>query len=135
MFTSLSYDIYWEKLRRAKGFMRMEKQIFEEVNVINMDPGKQQDSIELFEKSNFILNSSNESYRLLLSALDLDWQVEEPVYLRPRWNQKSEWVYHFILKHRRMGSKKMITTRHNQEIERFVKKEGWEVEKSPGKKK
>jgi hypothetical protein len=82
----------------------------------------------VLEQSSCFLITSNESYRMLLAALDLGWQVEEPVYLRPQWDQNDRWVFHFILKQNSMSAPRLITTRQSPDIERLVIEQGWQLE-------
>jgi hypothetical protein len=81
------------------------------------------------DSSECLIDSSDESYRMLLSALDLGWRVEEPVYFRPRWYAGDEWVFHFILKRQSMNSPRLITVRRNPALERLVSEEGWRVDR------
>lgn len=83
------------------------------------------------EGSGYSLDSSDESYRMLLAALDLGWQVEEPVYFRPRWYEGDQWVFHFIIKKNSMNPPRLITTRHSPAIEGLVRDEGWQVDSYP----
>jgi hypothetical protein len=66
---------------------------------------------------------------MLLAALDLDWQVEEPVYLRPRWDEGGQWVFHFILKHKSISQSCLITIRQNSNIDRLVSEEGLQLDR------
>jgi hypothetical protein len=59
------------------------------------------------------------SYRILLAALDTGWQVEEPVYLRPRWSGGAR-VYHFILRLPPLTQPRLITVPEGPEVDRFV---------------
>ena len=83
------------------------------------------------EGSGYSLDSSDESYRMLLAALDLGWQVEEPVYFRPRWYEGDQWVFHFIIKKNSVNPPRLITTRHSPAIECLVQDEGWQVDSDP----
>jgi len=83
------------------------------------------------EESGYSLDSSDESYRMLLAALDLGWQVEEPVYFRPRWCEGDQWVFHFIIKKISKNPPRLITIRHSPVIEHLVLDEGWQVERYP----
>lgn len=83
------------------------------------------------EKPGYYLDSSDESYRMLLAALDLGWQVEEPVYFRPRWYEGDQWVFHFIIKKNSMNPPRLITTRQSPAIECLVQDEGWQVDSYP----
>lgn len=69
------------------------------------------------------------SYRLLLAALDVGWQVQEPVYLRPRWSQAGPWVYHFILQRLPDDQQHIITVALGAEVSILIKLEGWRVDK------
>jgi hypothetical protein len=88
----------------------------------------QDDELELHA---YMLESSEETYRMLLAALDLGWQVEEPVYLRPRWYAGDQWVYHFILKQKPGDLLRLISVRRSQAIESLVSEEGWLIERYP----
>ena len=83
------------------------------------------------EQPGYGLDSSDESYRILLTALDLGWKVEEPVYFRPRWYEGGQWVFHFIIKKNSENSPHLITTRHSPAIERLILDEGWQVDRFP----
>ena len=87
----------------------------------------------ILDEPGSLFSSSDESYRMLLAALDLGWQVEEPVYLRPRWNESSRWVFHFILKQKPMDPPRLLTTSQSPDIERLVTEEGWRVDRFPVK--
>ncbi len=80
------------------------------------------------ERPGQFLGSADEHFRVLLAALDLGWQVEEPVYLRPRWGESGSWVYHFILKREATPQPCLVTVRHNPEVEQFIEQEGWQVD-------
>lgn len=80
------------------------------------------------ERAGSYLGSANEHFRVLLAALDSGWEVEEPVYLRPRWGETGSWVYHFILKKAEMPQPCLITVRHSPEVESLILREGWQVE-------
>jgi hypothetical protein len=66
-------------------------------------------------------------YRLLRSALEIGWRIEEPVYLRARWSEAGPRVYHFILRLAGAASQQLITVPESPEVERFVRQEGLEV--------
>lgn len=57
--------------------------------------------------------------RLLLAALDMNWRVEEPVYLRPRWGDAGSRVYHFIL-HRAGAAPRLVTVPEEHAVEAFL---------------
>jgi hypothetical protein len=46
--------------------------------------------------------SEDDTYLKLLAALDAGWQIEPPVYARPRWGSAhaGRQIYHFILRWR-----------------------------------
>ena len=92
------------------------------------DSAESQESCNhMVEQPNTILRPSDDSYRTLLAALDLGWRVEQPVYLRSRWDGGSEKVYHFILTKSSTNKPTMITTRYSKEVERLVMEEGWQI--------
>jgi hypothetical protein len=68
-------------------------------------------------------------YRLLRSALEAGWQVEEPVYLRPRWGDGGPRVYHFILRLNPYHPPRLLTVPESPEVERFVEQEDLRVVK------
>ncbi len=76
-------------------------------------------------------------FRLLLAALDQGWEVEEPVYFRPRWNEAGNWVFHFILKQPARDQKHILTISDHEEVEYLIKQEGWSLDRmkpsNPGK--
>ena len=84
-----------------------------------------------FEQPGYGLDSSDESYRMLLAALDLGWKVEEPVYFRPRWYEGDEWVFQFIIKKNSMNPPRLITIRQSLVITHLVMNEAWQVDSSP----
>jgi hypothetical protein len=66
-------------------------------------------------------------YRLLRSALEAGWRVEEPVYLRPRWGEGGPRVYHFILRLKSFQAPRLLTVPESPEVERFVEQEALRV--------
>jgi hypothetical protein len=66
-------------------------------------------------------------YRVLLAALDLGWQIEEPVYLLPRWADSGVRVYHFILQRVPRGTPHLVTVPHGPQIDAFVQDAGLQV--------
>ncbi len=72
------------------------------------------------------LAGSEPRLRLLLSALDLNWRIEEPVYLRPRWGEVGGRVYHFIL-HRPCEAPRLITVPDSPAVEHFIRAQGLRV--------
>jgi hypothetical protein len=79
------------------------------------------------DESHYLFQDSEESYRMLLAALDLGWQVEEPVYLRYRWDKDGERIFQFILIHHSREEPILLTTRQTPDIERLVIEERWQV--------
>jgi hypothetical protein len=71
------------------------------------------------------LSGTEPRLRLLLAALDRGWQVEEPVYLRPRWGESGSRVYHFIL--HQPGGLRLVTVPEGEAVEQFVRAEGFKV--------
>ena len=82
---------------------------------------------DTLEETHRPLGSSDESYRILLAALDLGWLVEEPVFLRPRWHDSGPWLFHFVIKNDKNQSH-LITTFKSPDVERLVIQEGWQVD-------
>lgn len=72
-------------------------------------------------------SGSEPRLRLLLAALDMNWRIEEPVYLRPRWGEQSARVYHFIL-HRPYHAPRLITVPESPAVENFIRAEGLKVQ-------
>ena len=66
-------------------------------------------------------------YRLLRSALDSGWRIEEPVYLRPRWSGGHSRAYHFILRHMIVTAPRLLTVPEGVDVERFVADAGLSV--------
>jgi hypothetical protein len=66
-------------------------------------------------------------YQLLMAALDTGWQVEEPVYLRPRWTGDGPRVYHFILRRPAQPTPRLLTVPASVAIDQFVCDEGLRV--------
>jgi hypothetical protein len=66
-------------------------------------------------------------YRLLRSALEAGWRIEEPVYLRPRWSEAGPRVYHFILRSSAFQPPRLLTVPESPEVERFVQQESLRV--------
>lgn len=62
-------------------------------------------------------------FRLLLSALDTGWHIEQPAYLRPRWGEGGPRVYHFIVSLDELSSPRLITVPECGEVERFTRQE------------
>jgi len=59
-------------------------------------------------------------YRQLLAALDTGWQIEEPIYLRPRWSENRTREYHFILRRPHSTAPRLLTVPEGAEVDRFV---------------
>ena len=66
-------------------------------------------------------------YRVLLAALDLGWQIEEPVYLLPRWSEAGPRVYHFILNRPLRTAPRLVTVPQGPDVDAFVKDNGLKV--------
>jgi hypothetical protein len=63
-------------------------------------------------------------FRVLLSALDLGWHIEEPVYLRPRWSTSGPRVYHFILRRGGQAAPRLVSVLEGAAVQQFVADEG-----------
>lgn len=72
------------------------------------------------------LGGTEPRLRLLLTALDTNWRVEEPVYLRPRWGDDGGRVYHFILT-KPHASPRLITVPESPLVEQVIRAEGLRV--------
>ena len=66
-------------------------------------------------------------YRLLLAALDLGWQIEEPVYLLPRFSDSGPRVYHFILRRPLASAPRLVTVPQTVEADAFVRDAGLRI--------
>ena len=69
-------------------------------------------------------SSVEPQYRVLLAALDLGWQIEEPVYLLPRWSDAGPRVYHFILNRPVRTTPRLITVPQSPAVDAFVRDAG-----------
>lgn len=69
-------------------------------------------------------SSLEPQYRVLLAALDLGWQIEEPVYFLPRWSDAGPRVYHFILHRPLTTVPHLITVSQGPDVEAFVRDSG-----------
>lgn len=85
---------------------------------------------DMFDQPINVICSYDDSYWLLLAALDIGWQVKEPVLLSPRRNEGGKWVFHFTLKQPSNDQLCVITSYWSPEIELFVRKEGWQVDRN-----
>ncbi len=63
-------------------------------------------------------------YRVLLAALDLGWQIEEPIYLLPRWSDAGPRVYHFILNRSPRTTPRLVTVPQGPAVDAFVRDAG-----------
>ena len=72
----------------------------------------------------------DESYLLMRAALDVGWYIEEPVYLRSRWDDAGAPLYHFILRRGTHEPPKLISAPQAPEVERFVQDHGLCIERN-----
>jgi hypothetical protein len=72
-------------------------------------------------------DSEDGTYFGLLAALDAGWQVEPPVYARPRWGSQhaGEFMYHFIL-HRETGTT-MVSVADCPRVRSFIEEHRLEI--------
>ena len=72
-------------------------------------------------------NPDEDTFYALLAALDADWRIEPPVYVRPRWGSEHAGtvMYHFIL--RRETGTTMVSVADGTRIRAFVQEHGLEV--------
>ena len=61
----------------------------------------------------------NTDYLQLIATLEQGWEIVPPVYLRPRWTNDKENVYHFIIKQGE-DSTKMITVNNDALARNFI---------------
>jgi hypothetical protein len=61
----------------------------------------------------------NADYLQLIETLEQGWEIVPPVYLRPRWTNDQENVYHFIVKQSK-DSTKMITITDDALARNFI---------------
>jgi hypothetical protein len=72
-------------------------------------------------------DSDEDTFHALLAALDADWRVEPPVYVRPRWGSEhaGQFMYHFIL--RRETGTTMVSVADGTRVRRFVQEHALQV--------
>lgn len=65
----------------------------------------------------------NGTFYALLAALDAGWQIEPPVYLRPRWGSEhaGKHMYHFIIK--RGSATTMVSVADGPRVRAFVEEQ------------
>lgn len=66
------------------------------------------------------------SFRSLLAAIDLGWQVEQPVQVLPS-TQSELWTYYFVLTHPVTGQSCWLFIPAAPEVERFVDQNEYSV--------
>lgn len=71
------------------------------------------------------------SYAQLLTMLSQGWEIEPPVYIRPRWQSRSqrerENAYHFVLW---SGDKvHLVSVRDCAEIQEFLAENGMDIDR------
>ncbi|MBP7693499.1 MAG: hypothetical protein KA764_16370 [Anaerolineales bacterium] len=71
-------------------------------------------------------SASSPHLRQLLAALDQGWQIENPVYLRPRWGERGDRVYHFVLQ-RPLHGPRLITVPEQPAVDLLVRAENLRV--------
>jgi hypothetical protein len=81
------------------------------------------------QRPNYSLGSLDSAYQLLMDALNLGWQVKEPVYLRPNWSETGPWVYHFLLLRTSSDQPHIITVPLDKEVNELIHRKGWRVDK------
>jgi hypothetical protein len=71
------------------------------------------------------------SYEQLLTMLSQGWEIEPPVYVRPRWHSRSGSekgsAYHFVLwdDHK----VKLVSVRDCPEVQRFLAENGMDIDR------
>lgn len=81
------------------------------------------------QRLNHSLGSQDSAYQLLLDALNLGWQVKEPVYFHPNWSETGPWVYHFLLLRTSIDQPHIITVPSNAEVNELIRRKGWQVDR------
>jgi hypothetical protein len=71
-------------------------------------------------------NSITPSLRILLAAIDLGWEVDEPIEVMPT-TREDVWTYCFILKHPTLDQTSRIYTSATLEISQFIERNLYEV--------
>ena len=71
-----------------------------------------------------------DSHMLLVAALDSGWQVKEPIRLSPSELTKGKLLSQFILKQPLFREACFITSYWTPEIEQFVNKHGWRIDRT-----
>ncbi len=91
------------------------------------DSDLREDNWQVLQQPDRPAGGMDSRFQLLLSALDSGWRIEEPVYLRPRWDEHGPWVYHFILRRSLLEAPRMISVPASPLVERFVRNEGLQI--------
>jgi hypothetical protein len=87
----------------------------------------QPDRWDLLQNRPRSTNPDEDTFYALLAALDAGWQVEPPVYVRPRWGSEHAGavMYHFIL--RRETGTTMVSVADGSRIRAFVQEHSLEI--------
>lgn len=87
-------------------------------------------TLPMEEQHNLKTNADENTFHALLTALDVGWWIEPPVYLRSRWGSEhaGQQRYHFIL--RRDNRMTMLSVADSSQVRTFVLEYGLQVNAS-----
>ncbi len=73
-------------------------------------------------------------YHMLLAALDGDWKVEPPVYVRGDWSlkRKDARVFHFVLRRDSIRMTTLLSVPDCEAVRRLISDNGWELNSNEG---
>jgi hypothetical protein len=91
-------------------------------------------TLPIEEQYNLRTDADEDTFHALLTALDVGWWIELPVYMRPRWGREhsGQQRYHFIL--RRDTSMTMVNVADSSQVRAFVQDRGLQVNASTNQK-
>lgn len=75
------------------------------------------------------IHAFEDSYKLLVSSLNLGWQLKEPVLLSSSRADAEKWLSQFILKQPLFRQVCIITSPWTPQIEQLVNSKGWHVDR------
>lgn len=96
----------------------------------NIDTIEKEDRFTILDEPVNVIYPYAESYILLVAALDSGWQVKEPIRLSPSELTKGKLLSQFRLKQPLFREVCFITCYWTPEIEQFVNKHGWRIDRT-----